>query len=111
MPKAAPQHKAFKPVIEREHVVQEAAQNYGNGRGGRPWRRKRDRVLKRDGYLCQKCKAAGRITEATQIDHEIPLAEGGSDDEYNLKSICAPCHEAKSKAEAGRGRNGSRYRP
>lgn len=110
MPKAAPQHKAFKPAVEREHVVQEPAQNYGKGRGGRPWRRKRDLVLKRDGYLCQCCLRQERITQATQVDHIVGLAEGGSDGPDNLQSLCAPCHEAKSKAEAGRGRNGSRYR-
>lgn len=111
MPKAAPQHKAFKPAVEREHVVQEPAQNYGKGRGGRPWRRKRDFVLKRCLYRCECCNKAGRVTEATEVDHVTPKAEGGTDDLSNLQGLCPECHAAKSKAEASRGRNGSRYRP
>lgn len=111
MPKAPPLHKPVKAVVERVHTVQAPDTNYGKGRGGRPWRRKRDRVLKRDLYQCQCCKKVGRVTLATQVDHEIPLFEGGADEEFNLKAICGPCHEAKSKAEAGRGRNGSRFRP
>lgn len=77
--------------------------NYGKGRGGRPWRRLRDSILQRDQYLCQPCKQAGRYTEATQVDHITPQAEGGTDDRVNLQSICGPCHEAKTTEESKRG--------
>ena len=76
---------------------------YGQGRGGRPWRRKREAVMKRDQYLCQLCKQMGRITESTEMDHIVNVAEGGTDDESNLQSLCTPCHDAKSQAEARRG--------
>lgn len=76
---------------------------YGQGRGGRPWRRKREAVMKRDQYLCQLCKQKGRITEATEMDHIVNVAEGGTDDESNLQALCTPCHDAKSQAEARRG--------
>lgn len=79
------------------------AQNYGNGRGGRPWRRKREAILKRDRYLCVPCADAGRVKEATQVDHRVPEAEGGTDHESNLQSICTECHDAKTQAEAARG--------
>ena len=107
MPKAAPKLKTM-PHITRVHRVQPPEENYGQGRGGRPWRRKRARILARDGKLCQPCKAAGRLTLATQVDHIVPKAEGGTDEEDNLQAICAPCHDAKSRTEATRGRNGSR---
>jgi len=81
---------------------------YGQGRGGRPWRRKRDAVLKRDGYVCQPCKRNNHTTMATEVDHVIPQAEGGSDDETNLQAICDPCHKAKTADEAKRGANRSR---
>lgn len=111
MPKAAPKLRSM-PHIARVHRVQQPDENYGQGRGGRPWRRKRARILERDGKLCIPCKEAGRLTLATQVDHIIPKAEGGTDDDNNLQSICGPCHEAKSRAEAARGRNakGSRFR-
>lgn len=41
---------------------------------------------------------------ATIVDHIKPKAERGSDDEANLQSICKPCHDAKTQAEAARGR-------
>lgn len=76
---------------------------YGQGRGGRPWRRKREAVMRRDAYLCQPCKGQGRVTEATEVDHIRNVAEGGTDDESNLQAICAGCHGAKTQAEARRG--------
>lgn len=85
--------------------------NYGQGRGGRPWRRKRDAVLKRDGYQCQceDCKAEDRITLADEVDHIIPLSQGGTDDETNLRAIAHDCHEKKTARErqgAGHGAGG-----
>ncbi len=49
------------------------------------------------------CEALGRVTLATIADHAIPLAEGGKDDESNLRGICAECHKAKTQDEATRG--------
>ena len=74
----------------------------GSGRGGRPWRRKRDRVLSRDGHLCQPCRRSRRLRLATQVDHIIGLAEGGTDHESNLQAICDDCHERKTQREAKR---------
>jgi 5-methylcytosine-specific restriction protein A len=76
---------------------------YGSGRGGRPWRRKREAVMRRDQYLCQPCKMQGRITEATEVDHITNVAEGGTDDATNLQAICSQCHAVKTQAEARRG--------
>lgn len=102
MTRSAPKHQ-MKPMA-RVHVPPDAPPpTYGQGRGGRPWRRKRDAAMKRDAYLCQPCKAAGRITLATQCDHKVPRAEGGTDQDDNLQAICDACHDAKTRAEAARG--------
>jgi 5-methylcytosine-specific restriction protein A len=77
--------------------------NYGKGRGGRPWRRLRESILQRDQHLCLPCKAKGRYTQADEVDHVVPEAEGGTDDRSNLQSICKPCHDEKTKAEQARG--------
>ncbi|WP_236698300.1 HNH endonuclease [Xylophilus sp. Leaf220] len=53
------------------------------------------------------CDALGLVALATQRDHVIPLAEGGRDDETNEQGLCDACHEAKSLAEAIRGRRRS----
>jgi 5-methylcytosine-specific restriction enzyme A len=66
------------------------------------WQRIRKAVLKRDCGLCQVCKKQGRVTPATQVDHIIKKAAGGTDDEANLQSICEPCHEIKTASDEGR---------
>lgn len=77
-------------------------ERYGQGRGGRPWRRKRARILARDKYCCQTCRRAARLTVATQVDHIVPLAAGGSDEDDNLEGICDPCHAVKGAQDAKR---------
>ena len=38
--------------------------------------------------------------DAAQVDHIVPLAEGGTDTESNLQVLCACCHAIKSASEA-----------
>lgn len=64
------------------------------------WRKRRKRILERDKYLCQVCLALGIVTPATQVDHIVNKAAGGTDDDDNLQSICDPCHAPKTRAEA-----------
>ncbi|MCH2187426.1 HNH endonuclease [Myxococcota bacterium] len=35
-----------------------------------------------------------------EVDHIIPLVDGGSHDMTNLQSLCTPCHKRKTAAEA-----------
>lgn len=68
---------------------------------GYAWTKARERILKRDGYLCQPCLQRDRPTPATQVDHVTPKAKGGTDGDENLQAICADCHKAKTEAERG----------
>ena len=68
---------------------------------GRPWRRIRDRILKRDQYLCQICLKAGIYRAADEVDHVRALAHGGTDDDDQLQSVCVPCHREKTAREFG----------
>ncbi|WP_354411979.1 HNH endonuclease signature motif containing protein [Marinobacterium sp. MBR-111] len=94
---------------EHSHLHKPWGTRKGSGRGGRPWRRKRDRVLQRDKGLCQPCRRGGRVTPATEVDHIKPVAEGGTDADSNLEAICTSCHRAKTarEAQAARGRGES----
>lgn len=48
------------------------------------------------------CHVCGKPM-ADEVDHVVPLAEGGADDDSNLRPIHSrPCHQAKSSAEATR---------
>lgn len=71
---------------------------------GAEWERTRKRILERDNYLCQcrHCKAEGRTTLATEVDHVKPRAQGGSDDDSNLQAINGDCHKRKNVEDQGR---------
>lgn len=72
---------------------------------GSAWDRLRKRILKRDNYLCQECMRQGTLTPLCvrprdhAVDHIIPKAHGGTDDERNLESLCDAHHKAKTAKE------------
>ena len=78
---------------------QHGKSRHERGYGSR-WVKLRATILARDCHLCQPCLASDKVTPATQVDHITPKAKGGTDDPDNLQAICAPCHDAKSRAEA-----------
>jgi 5-methylcytosine-specific restriction protein A len=68
---------------------------------GTAWDKLRRHIMQRDKHLCQPCKRASMITPAQQVDHIIPKAKGGTDDEDNLQAICKTCHEGKTIQDSG----------
>ncbi|MDC9605629.1 HNH endonuclease [Xenorhabdus griffiniae] len=66
---------------------------------GSKWDKLRERILRRDKYLCQTCLRSGRAVEAKTVDHIIPKAHGGTDTDSNLSSICHSCHKFKTAHE------------
>lgn len=68
---------------------------------GQAWIRLRKVILARDRHLCQPCLAKGRLTAATEVDHIVPKAKGGTDAMQNLRAICTPCHRQKTTIDAG----------
>lgn len=75
-----------------------SAKRYGQGRGGRPWRRLVERVKVRDAMTCQACRL---VTGEGACDHVVPLSRGGTDALTNLQWLCVRCHEDKNEREAG----------
>jgi 5-methylcytosine-specific restriction protein A len=59
------------------------------------WPIKRRRILERDGYRCYLCSAL-----AGEVDHIVPAADGGNDQDSNLAAICTRCHRSKTGREA-----------
>jgi 5-methylcytosine-specific restriction endonuclease McrA len=67
---------------------------------GSTWMQTRRRILQRDGFACQCC---GVVRMDNEIDHRVPLEQGGSNEDSNLQTLCGGpdgCHTRKSKAEA-----------
>ena len=64
------------------------------GRGalahGQRWYRIRRAVLDRDGWKCSECGRRGRL----EVHHVKAIADGGSNDLENLRSLCLDCHIA-----------------
>jgi hypothetical protein len=58
------------------------------------WKRVRERVLKRDGYLCRECKRYGSDVNAEMVHHVKPFKDypGLKTDTNNLISLCLSCH-------------------
>jgi 5-methylcytosine-specific restriction endonuclease McrA len=51
---------------------------------------------------CPLCDAKGFVVQTTEVDHRLPLIDGGTDDESNLWALDTPCHIAKTSEEASR---------
>ena len=80
--------------ISREQMLE--------GNTGKPARRTiplKDRwaVLKRDNYRCAKCGASPSNDHkvALEVDHIIPVANGGGNAIDNLQALCQGCNQGK----------------
>lgn len=72
--------------------------------------RRRERILERDGHASVLC---GREPDRKkriwlEVDHIISLADGGGNDDDNLRTLCKVCHRAKrssgGETQAAQGR-------
>lgn len=57
-------------------------------------------MILRSNPICVMCNTKPAI----EVDHIIPLAEGGLDTVSNKQGLCNDCHNIKTKQEAERGR-------
>lgn len=72
------------------------------------WKRKRRKILCRDGYRCRECRRYGRNREATEVHHikhvdEWPELAYKSE---NLVSLCHACHNKMHPEKAIKARGG-----
>jgi 5-methylcytosine-specific restriction enzyme A len=73
----------------------------------RTWRRVRLQVLQQE-PLCRTCQTQGKWTLAEEVDHVVPLCEGGSRlDLSNLTPTCADCHRRKTHDDKRRRAEGA----
>ena len=67
------------------------------------WKRLRRLAKQRLSYWCAQCGAEPTGRDGLELDHIVPVAEGGTDGLENLQWLCASCHVEKSRREAARG--------
>lgn len=91
------------PCADHPHIAWQHAspRNERSTLSGWAQQRRAHAVLESD----DTCHVCGRLG-SDQVDHIIPLAEGGADNRTNLAPIHAvPCHRDKTLAEAARARS------
>ena len=77
-----------------------ASRGYGN-----EWVKLRKLVMQRDKGLCQCDKCQGgklRVTAATDCDHIVSKANGGTDDLSNLRALSKECHQRVTLEQQGK---------
>jgi len=87
----APVHKPVRwdtGQVMREHNTRNCFYH------SKPRRALGGRVLKCDDYVCQ-LRLMGCTHRATTADHIVDRRDGGSDDEANLRAVCASCHNKR----------------
>lgn len=58
------------------------------------WKKKRSKILRRDGYQCRECRKYGRRREAKEVHHIKHVDEWPelAFFDENLVSLCHACH-------------------
>ena len=58
------------------------------------WKKKREEILSRDNYDCQRCKRNHEASTATTVHHIKHLKDYPelAFDDDNLESLCSDCH-------------------
>ncbi len=92
---------------DRHAAIPEVVRPYDRWRGSShlrgydaDWGKVRAFVLERDHHLCQHCLRKEILTPAREVDHIVPIAQGGARlDPDNCQSLCKPCHSRKTATE------------
>lgn len=63
----------------------------------------------RQQWKCNECQ--DMLTSTAQVDHIVPLHEGGTNHDSNLHVLCVECHAMKTQNEARRRCKYSPYFP
>lgn len=64
-------------------------------------------ILERNGFTCQLCGAGPGDPDPynkmrkvrLQVDHILPVSQGGADDRANLRALCTTCNQARSNLQ------------
>lgn len=91
----AAKRKALEESFEC-HRVKRGTAKRARGRAGAEQRKRRLEAEP----LCRDCLEAGVTRYSEEIDHIVRIAFGGSDNDDNIRALCKPCHEKRTKQQA-----------
>ena len=74
------------------------------------WPERVKRVLARDDRRCQLGFADICVGRASQVDHIVRPADGGTSDLANLRAVCAPCHARRTGQQGALAKRQKRQR-
>ena len=78
-------------LLKNPSLINEKVKHWGYQKGfNYGFSSRREAVLNRDGYKCQRC---GKKNCRLEVHHIIYRSKGGSDDESNLITLCKECHD------------------
>lgn len=60
----------------------------------------RDAAIRRDGARCTAPESAGRHEGALEVDHVVPVAQGGGNILGNVRTLCHKHHAARYQWDA-----------
>ena len=76
------------------------------------WKTARQMALRRDHYLCQRCKQQGIIKQGNIVHHVVALKDNWNKrlTLSNLETICAECHNEEHPEKAANYNNKQKYK-
>ncbi|CAM3287164.1 HNH endonuclease [Paracoccus aminovorans] len=74
--------------------------NHHNDYNSRAWRATRRYVRSRDAGLYFRCSYYGLAVHGAEVDHIVPVSQGGTDSQDNAWLLCIACHREKTQREA-----------
>ncbi len=81
-------------IIHNPHL---RAFSYTKRLATKTWKRLKQLIFRRDGFVCQYC---GTATKEPHCDHKTPLSRGGDNSWLNLITACARCNLMKGSKTA-----------
>lgn len=95
-----PQCRQVGCTAHNRHKRYDAQRSHAAGRGYDYQWQQVSKAYRIANPLCAHCAKAGRVALATEVDHIVPLVDGGERlDWSNLQSLCHQCHVRKTNAD------------
>lgn len=83
-------------TVVHQSVVHERYQSRGHVKRSNVSSGLRFKIMERDKFKCCICGRTASDGIKLEIDHKMPVAKGGTNDESNLHTLCDVCNAGKS---------------